>query len=443
MHLRVVGQSIIILSSLDAISDLLDKRSTIYSERAKSIMLSDLMGVNWAMPVLGYGQAWRKSRKMFHHYFIMNGGRTFQGMQLDGTRRFLSNLHIDPQNFLAHTRHAVVTTIMRMAYGFDNLYKDHPYVRDAEGLLAGFCEAAQPGRFYVDFLPFLRFIPAWFPGADFKRKAAVWNEQGEHVLNHPFDAVKRAMETSSVPPSAVASMLEDMKNSSDKETQEGIARSSAAVSYAGGSDTTIATIQMFFLSMVLYPEVQKLAQDELGSVVPQDRLPDFSDRESLPYIQALILELLRWMPVAPLAMPHATAKSDIYKGYHIPKNSVVIANAWSILHNPEYYPDPHKFSPERFLKNGKLNPDVLDPTIASFGFGRRICPGRLIAMDSLYIIIASVLHLFNISPGMDDKGQLLSVEIKTTSGLLVFPNHFSCTIVPRSHAALSLLTELH
>lgn len=62
------------------------------------------MGVNWAMPVLGYGQAWRKSRKMFHHYFIMNGGRTFQGMQLDGTRRFLSNLHIDPQNFLAHTR---------------------------------------------------------------------------------------------------------------------------------------------------------------------------------------------------------------------------------------------------------------------------------------------------------------------------------------------------
>lgn len=59
----------------------------------------------------------------------------------------------------------------------------------------------------------------------------------------------------------------------------------------------------------------------------------------------------------------------------------------------------------------------------------RICPGRLIAMDSLYIIIASVLHLFNISPGMDDKGQLLSVEIKTTSGLLVYVfliNSYSC-----------------
>lgn len=86
---------------------------------------------------------------------------------------------------------------------------------------------------------------------------------------------------------------------------------------------------VFFLAMTLYPEIQRLAQRELDAVVGSERLPQFSDQDSLPYINAIVKECLRWQPVAPLAIPHRSVEDDIYKDkYFIPKGSMVIGNVW-------------------------------------------------------------------------------------------------------------------
>lgn len=69
---------------------------------------------------------------------------------------------------------------------------------------------------------------------------------------------------------------------------------------AGGSDTTVSTLMTFFLEMIRNPEVQRRAQEELDRVVGPDRLPTFSDREALPYLEAVIREAYRILPVAPL-----------------------------------------------------------------------------------------------------------------------------------------------
>lgn len=82
--------------------------------------------------------------------------------------------------------------------------------------------------------------------------------------------------------------------------------------------------------MVWFPEVQKKAQEELDRVVGKDHLPSFSDETLLPYCGAVLKELWRWRPVAPVAIPRETDTEDVYKGMRIPASSVIIPNAWSV-----------------------------------------------------------------------------------------------------------------
>ena len=110
---------------------------------------------------------------------------------------------------------------------------------------------------------------------------------------------------------------------------------------------TVSANYSFFLAMVLYPEVQKKAQEELDRVVGSDRLPTFADRKNLPYINALVKESIRWHPVAPLGtcpsrlysvytyflicatgLPHVPIEDSIVNGYFIPKGSIIMANIW-------------------------------------------------------------------------------------------------------------------
>lgn len=80
--------------------------------------------------------------------------------------------------------------------------------------------------------------------------------------------------------------------------------------------------------MAMYPDVQRQAQSELDRVIGQTRLPGFDDRDSLPYINALLKELTRWHVVAPTAIPHSALEDDEYNGYYIPKGSMIIPNLW-------------------------------------------------------------------------------------------------------------------
>ena len=156
--------------------------------------------------------------------------------------------------------------------------------------------------------------------------------------------------------------------------------------------------------MTLHPDVLKKAQNEIDSVVGNDRLPDYADRQNLPYVDALVKEVLRWNSVVPigtiyllflfpfsyldlLGVPHRVMEDDIYNGYFIPKGSLVIANIWQVLlslsfwssslsnkrqltHDPRTYTNPMTFNPDRFLPSENRKPE-LDPRQICFGFGRR------------------------------------------------------------------------
>ena len=84
--------------------------------------------------------------------------------------------------------------------------------------------------------------------------------------------------------------------------------------------------------MTAYPEVQRKCQAELDAVVGNDRLPTFEDRDQLPYLSAMLKEVIRWGPTAPLGVPHCIEQDDVHDGYFIPKGSIIIANIWYALY---------------------------------------------------------------------------------------------------------------
>lgn len=98
------------------------------------------------------------------------------------------------------------------------------------------------------------------------------------------------------------------------------------------SQQTPSSMTAFILAMLLRPEVQARAQRELDTVLGPSwtRLPTFADRARLPYIQAIVLEVLRWNPAVPLGLAHRLTQDDVYRGWVIRKGTVVWANIWYV-----------------------------------------------------------------------------------------------------------------
>ena len=132
-----------------------------------------------------------------------------------------------------------------------------------------------------------------------------------------------------------------------------------------------ATVKFFFLAMIFNPKAMRKAQEELDRVVGKGELPGFAHRDDLPYIDALIKEVLRWYPTIPFGVPVRAMRDDVYRGCIIPEGTIVMGNVSAIFRDPEVYPDPNTFNPDRFLKDGKINPLVLNPESRAFGAGRR------------------------------------------------------------------------
>ncbi|KAG6894845.1 hypothetical protein C0993_010597, partial [Termitomyces sp. T159_Od127] len=183
---------------------------------------------------------------------------------------------------------------MSVAYGIDVQPDNDPYIAAAETAMHGMSEATIPGTFLVEFIPLLKYVPAWMPGADFKRKAGMWRDFTTQVLEKPFAAVQQSLARGeSIQPSFVSYCLESLESSAeDTHAQQRMIQDTAASLYEGGSDTTVSAMNTFVLAMVCHPEVQQKAQEELDSVLPPGQLPDFSDEPALPYLSAIVKEVL-------------------------------------------------------------------------------------------------------------------------------------------------------
>ncbi|KAG2007047.1 cytochrome P450 [Coprinopsis cinerea AmutBmut pab1-1] len=193
--------------------------------------------------------------------------------------------------------------------------------------------------------------------------------------------------------------------------------------------------------MLQNPDIQRKAQKVIDETMNlSEGLPDFTHYGKMPYIEALVQEVFRWRPVAPIAVPHRVIQDDVYEGYHIPAGATVIPNSWALAHDPAHYGwNPSKFDPTRFLNESQtaINPSM-PMGYEAFGYGRRICPGLHIAVETVWLAIVSILAVFNIEPV---EGTDVSELDRYTSGLILHPLPFKCKFVPRSEVAVQAVRE--
>jgi len=275
------------------------------------------------------------------------------------------------------------------------------------------------------------FTPAFVP-TPWRRSAEKWAKTDSKAWDELF---REALEENDAQRITWASMF----------AQEGEDRGQLMNQFAlAAVETTAAGLHSFILACIAFPEWIETAQRELDRVVGEDRLPDFKDRPSLPFIEAIVREVLRWNPAVRAGVPHATIADDVvqYQGkeYFIPKGSTIYVPPNVMEHDPVRYESPQVFRPERFLDHeGQLKADY---QTTSFGFGRRICVGIPFAERTLWIAIATILWAFDLQKAFDSRTSLpfnydLSDEAfdgRLTSGPLPFPVWF----VPRDEKRRSV-----
>jgi len=212
-----------------------------------------------------------------------------------------------------------------------------------------------------------------------------------------------------------------------------------------GLDTTATFLEYFIQLITVHPHVQKRAQEEIDTWIGPTRSPILDDIHSLPYIQAIIKEVHRFRPVAPMGVPHATTGDLTIDGYMIPKGSTIIANAWAAYRSEDLYEQPHIFNPDRFMtsdtgtKRGADLAGYRDDLV--FGAGRRMCPGIFLAQNSINLIVTNLLWAFNFDFAKHaTTGKLIPIDInKFQEALVVCAEPFECSITSRGRVQAEII----
>lgn len=167
--------------------------------------------------------------------------------------------------------------------------------------------------------------------------------------------------------------------------------------------------------MMTHPDVQAEVDHIIAS---EHRLPTMEDRARMPYVEAVMLEVIRWATAAPIALPHRTRTSDVYRGFYIPAHTTVVVNIWAMTHDASVYLDPDAFDPGRFIAPGPPGGVQRDPRQLVFGFGRRLCARQLMAEASIFIQMVTFLAALDISKMVDEKGREIEPELGFTTALV-------------------------
>nr|BAK09445.1 cytochrome P450 [Postia placenta] len=428
IHLSMLGHSMIILNSADVIVELLEKRSKLYSDRPTIPLAGEMIGYDQYIALEHYGSRQTEGRKLITGALSVRNMPKLHQIEESKVVHLMSRLIARPVEFRLHLRWFVAAVAFEYTHAYQVEDCDDYFVRLAERVNNDFNTVVKPGKYLVDIFPFLKHIPDWMPGTKFKAVAKEARERVQRLADETFEIVQTRVADGTARASFTADLIESNPERTPEE--EDIFKTTSMTFYAAGTDTTVSTLESFFLIMTLHPEIQRKAQAEVDHVIGLDRLPKVSDRPRLPYVEGLIKEAFRWNPVFPLALPHYLNQDDVYEGYHIPANSTVIANSWAILHDSSLYPQPFEVLPERYLQQEHgLNPD---PKSFAFGYGRRVCPGQPLADDLVFIVAITILATLNISQPIGADGLPVKPDVSYTGVALSHPGPFECAIAARS-----------
>lgn len=335
---------------------------------------------------------------------------------LESKQLIRNMLHSD--NFPKEFERFAASIIYSITFGLRIVTGDEWQLQTSYECLKNFTIAGQVRAWIVDLFPSLNNLPTSF--TPWKKTAEKWYSMWANLhMANMQDALKRE------------GWNWAKEFNSSKEAQNLTATEISwdlGVLCDAGVETTDVQLQIFVLACSAYPGWISKAQTELDEVVGAERLPDFEDLARLPYLQTVVEENFRWRHIVPAGIPHATTQDDHYRGYLIPKGSVIVPLFSAMRKDKTLYDSPEQFRPERWL--GKSQP-------SNFGYGRRVCPGRFIARSSLSIAMARLLWAFNIRS--KDGAEVRVRDDMFTTGFVSRPKPFRTVFEPRSDAYMQVI----
>ncbi|KUJ13362.1 cytochrome P450 [Mollisia scopiformis] len=424
---KIGGYDWVFLNSSRVVTDLLERRAAIYCSRPPFPMTQGIMSGNSRIVLMPYNERWRLLRKIMHQILSQRQKEIYKPYQdLESKNLLYDYLHKPDRWFAANGRYAN-SVIMSVVFGTRSDL-DNPDVVELFETLELFLENQQPGMNLVDGFPILDRLP---------HALQWWRPRGQRIFEKTRAVYKRALEK----------VERNTENGTQKDCfamdymkiskKEGIDETQnlfvLGTLMEAGSDTSRVSLGQIIAGAATYPDWVVRARQQLDDVCGHnaERLPGWGDRDTLPYIAAVVKEGFRWRPnIAEIGAPTSLIQDDEYEGYKFPAGTVFVWNAWAIALSEKEYHEPERFNPDRFL-----NEDLHNPLKGhwAFGPGRRVCVGWSVGEMNVWIAIARLLYCFDFE---EDKDQ--PIDTMTIPQITHNQAPFAVKIKVRSpqHAAL-------
>ncbi|KAJ7249189.1 cytochrome P450 [Mycena haematopus] len=444
VYLQMGRTPTVVIGTAQAAWDILEKKSPVTSSRPRFIMGQEILSNNMRGLMSRNDAFWRRWRRMGGLFisgsFMQKASDTYKPIQNLESKQLMFELSKAPTKYREHLERYATSVAVVVTYGrrVHDIYNDEVVClnRQTNNFLTSI---NIPGKYLVESIPALLYLPNFLTPwrtAAFKQRA-----RDIEYLTRLVREVKTKMANGRATPSFCRQLIEERQKNDMSDLEIAY---TCGTPFGAGAETTTGSLSSFMLACAAFGSsfIPK-AQKELDSVVGPDRMPTFEDLDNLPFIRAVVNETLRWRPVAVLGgTPHASTEDFVYQGMFIPKGSTIIANLWGIHLNPVDFPDPHRFDPERFMSKRDY-PALVNEFIAgvqSFGYGRRVCPGQYLALNSLYLNVARILWGFDLCKARDEEGNEIDVDtFAYTDGFNSVPQPFSISITPRSSGHLAII----
>lgn len=434
-RLNIAGRENFIVSSEKIANDLLRERGSIYSSREQLPAAVGLLSDNLRPLFWPYGETARQGRKLMHQLCQPSSAVKYQSTQILESTRLLEDLVLRPQDYERLFMRYSAGLVFRTGFG-KVLGENDPLLDRIFTLVHHVERVASPGAYLVDTFPWMQYLPDFM--APFKRELKALHAEELDVFRSLLENTRKAMATGEAADCWEKTYIE---NKDQYRLTEDEGAYVVGTLFEAGAGTTAAAMMSFVLAMILHPEVYTKLKQAIDAVVGPDRLPDFDDIPKLPYLRAVVKEVLRWRPVTAGGIPHMCTKDDTYTvttpsgsqhTYFIPAGTNIYPNQWAIHRDESLYPDPETFLPERWLD--PKYPTYREPLdtfpniqhFSAFGFGRRSCPGMHIAERSLYLLASRISWACDLAKAKDPKtGQTMAYgEYDYVEGFNVQPNWF-------------------
>ncbi|EOA18702.1 hypothetical protein CARUB_v10007280mg, partial [Capsella rubella] len=360
-----------------------------------------------------YGDHWRNLRRICTVEILSNHRLSnFLHIRKEEIYRMLTHLSRDTNangftlvNLRPLLSDLAFNNIVRMVtgkiyYGNDDVSKE----KEEEALLykklVSDIAAAAGASHAGDYLPVLKLF-----GNKYETKVKSTGKAVDEFLQRLLDECKRDMESNTM----VSHLLSLQQQEPEYYTDVTIKGLMMGMINAG-TETTAVALEWAMTNLLKHPKVLEKAKSEIDAEIGEDRLVDEPDIAVLPYLQNVVSETSRLFPVSPLLIPRLTAKDIKIGGYDVPKDTIVVVNAWTIQRDPKIWDDPESFKPDRFSNNGK---EHYVHTLIPFGTGRRICPGAGLGQKIVTLALGSLIQCFEWAKVKGDE----EIDMQVTNGL--------------------------